>query len=183
MAFTFTAEERQEIERILARYPEPMSATIPLLHLAQGRLGWVSPEVVDEVARVLELPRIHVADVVSFYTMFQRKPVGRHRISVCRTLSCHVLGGHEILEYLRTRLQLGEARSGTDPRGLFTLEEVECLAACGTGPVLLINGVYHEGLTVPGLKLLLDKLEGLDAPLIAPGSGGTDAAPGGPANG
>lgn len=159
MAFTFTAEERQEIERILARYPEPMSATIPLLHLAQGRLGWVSPEVVDEVARVLELPRIHVADVVSFYTMFQRKPVGRHRISVCRTLSCHVLGGREILDYLRTRLQLGEARAGTDPRGFFTLEEVECLAACGTGPVLLLDGVYQENLSVEKVKDLLDKLE------------------------
>jgi NADH-quinone oxidoreductase subunit E len=170
MAFTFTAVERLEIERILARYPEPMSATIPLLHLAQGRLGWVSPEVVDEVARLLELPRIHVADVVSFYSMFQRKPVGRHRISVCRTLSCHVLGGKDILEYLRARLELGEAHSGTDPRGLFTLEEVECLAACGTGPVLLVNGVYHEGMTLASVKSLLDHLEaggGNDAPASA----------------
>jgi NADH-quinone oxidoreductase subunit E len=159
MAFTFTGEEHHQIARIRARYPDPMSATLPLLHLAQDRTGWVSPEVVDEVARILELPRIHVADVVSFYTMFRRTPPGRHVISVCRTLSCHVLGGKAILDYLRGRLQSGEAHSGTDTRGLFTLEEVECLAACGTGPTLMVDGVYHESMTVEGVKALLDGLE------------------------
>ncbi|MDP2359461.1 MAG: NAD(P)H-dependent oxidoreductase subunit E [bacterium] len=159
MAFTFTAEEGQEIEQILARYPDRMSATLPLLHLAQRRTGWTGPEVVDEVARILELPRIHVADVVTFYTMFQRRPVGRHLISVCRTLSCHVLGGREIVDYLRRRLGLGEAAAGTDPRGLFTLEQVECLAACGTAPVLLVDGVYHENMTVEKVGALLDGLE------------------------
>ena len=159
MAFTFTGEEHHQIARIRARYPDPMSATLPLLHLAQDRVGGGAPEVVDEVARILELPRIHVADVVSFYTMFRRTPPGRHVISVCRTLSCHVLGGKAILGYLRGRLQLGEAHAGTDPQGLFTLEEVECLAACGTGPTLLVDGVYHESMTVEGVKALLDRLE------------------------
>ena len=135
-----------------------MSATLPLLHMAQRRLGWVSPEAVDEVARVLELPHIHVADVVTFYTMFQRRPVGRHLISVCRTLSCHVLGGREIIDYLRRRLQL-DGESGTDPRGVFTLEQVECLAACGTAPVLLVDGVYHENMTLETVWALLDSLE------------------------
>jgi NADH-quinone oxidoreductase subunit E len=159
MAFTFTGEEHHQIARIRARYPDPMSATLPLLHLAQDRLGWVSPEVVDEVARILDLPRIHVADVVSFYTMFRRTPPGRHVISVCRTLSCHVLGGKAILDYLRGRLQLGEAHAGSDPHGRFSLEEVECLAACGTGPTLLVDGVYHESMTVEAVKALLDGLE------------------------
>lgn len=159
MAFSFTPEERQEIDLLLGRYPDSLSATIPLLHLAQRRLGWTSPEVVDEVARVLQVPRIHVADVVSFYTMFHRRPTGRHVISACRTLSCHVTGGAEIIAYLRQRLQLGDAAAGTDPRGLFTLQLVECLAACGTAPVLLIDGVYHEGLDLAGVKTLLDGLE------------------------
>jgi len=168
MAFTFTGEEHHQIARIRARYPDPMSATLPLLHLAQDRLGWVSPEVVDEVARILELPRIHVADVVSFYTMYRRTPPGRHVISVCRTLSCHMLGGKDILDYLRGRLQLGGAHSGTDPHGLFTLEEVECLAACGTGPTLMVDGVYHESMTVEAVKALLDGLEaGLGAGTVS----------------
>jgi NADH-quinone oxidoreductase subunit E len=161
MAFTFTEAERGEIEGLLARYPQRMSATLPLLHLAQRRLGWVSPEAVDEVARVLELPRIHVADVVSFYTMFQRRPVGRHLISVCRTLSCHVLGGGELIAYLRKRLRL-EGEAGTDPEGRFTLEQVECLASCGTAPVLLVDGVYHENMTVEKTAALLDALEAED---------------------
>lgn len=164
MAFSFTADERQEIDRIRARYPDAMSATIPLLHLAQRRARWISTEVVDEVARTLELPRVHVADVVSFYTMFQRQPVGRHLISVCRTLSCHVLGGREIIDYLRQRLGLGDAHSGTDARGLFTLEQVECLAACGTAPVLLVNGIYHENMSLEKVKSLLDSLENGSAP-------------------
>ncbi len=173
MAFSFTADEGQEVERIRARYPDAMSATIPLLHLAQRRMRWISPEVVDEVARVLELPRVHVADVVSFYTMFQRQPVGRHLISVCRTLSCHVLGGREIIDYLRQRLGLGDAHSGTDAAGTFTLEQVECLAACGSAPVLLVDGVYHENMSLEKVKALLDSLEkGASLSRPAPGEGG-----------
>jgi NADH-quinone oxidoreductase subunit E len=159
MAFTFTAEERQELDRVLARYPQRLSATLPALHLAQRRTGWVSPDVVDEVARVLEIPRAHVADVVSFYTMYQRKPVGEHLISVCRTLSCHILGGREIVDYLRRRLQLGERGAGTDPRGLFTLEQVECLGSCGTAPVLIVDGEYHENMDLDAVARLLDRLE------------------------
>ena len=159
MAFSFTPDERRQIDELLTRYPERMSATLPLLHLAQRRLGWVSPEAMDEVARALDLPRLHVSDVVTFYSMFQRRPVGRHLISVCRTLSCHFLGGREIVDYLRRRLQLGEETAGSDPSGTFTLEQVECLAACGTAPVLLVDGIYHENMTVEKVAALLDGLE------------------------
>lgn len=159
MAFTFTEAERQELERILARYPERMSATLPALHLAQRRAGWIGPDVIDEVARVLDLPRLHVSDVVTFYTMYQRRPVGRHLISVCRTLSCHVLGGREIVDYLRGRLGLGEKGAGTDSKGLFTLEQVECLGACGTAPALIVDGEYHENMSVDKVRELLDGLE------------------------
>jgi len=159
MAFTFTEEERQELERVAARYPDRTSATLPALHLAQRRAGWIGPDVIDEVARAVGVTRLHVADVVSFYTMFQRRPVGRHLIGVCRTLSCHVLGGAELVAYLRQRLQLGEKTAGTDPRGLFTLEQVECLGSCGTAPVVVVDGVYHENMTVDALRQLLDGLE------------------------
>lgn len=168
MSFQFNEAELQEVQRIRARYPDSRSATLPLLHLAQRRVRWIPPDVIDEVARVLELPRVHVSDVVSFYTMFQRKPVGTHLISVCRTLSCHVLGGKEIIDYLHQRLGLGDAHSGTDASGTFTLEEVECLGSCGTAPVLLVNGVYHENMTVDSVRELLDRLERESAPAAAP---------------
>lgn len=159
MTFTFTEEERRELEQILARYPERMSATLPALHLAQRRAGWIGPDVIDEVARALDLPRLHVADVVTFYTMYQRKPVGRHLISVCRTLSCHVLGGREIVDYLKRRLELGDGPGGTDSKGMFTLEQVECLGACGTAPALIVDGQYHENMSVEKVRELLDSLE------------------------
>ncbi len=159
MSFQFNENELQEAERILARYPDKRSATLPLLHLAQRRMRWIAPGVVEEVARLLDIPKVQVSDVVSFYTMFQRKPVGKHLISVCRTLSCHVLGGGEIISYLRKRLQLAEGHGGTDPSGTFTLEEVECLGSCGTAPVLLVDGVYHENMTLDMVRELLDRLE------------------------
>jgi NADH-quinone oxidoreductase E subunit len=159
MPFRFTEDELDQIEKIKSRYPQQISATLPLLHLAQKRESWISPEIIEEVARVLDISKLHVHDVVSFYTMFQRKPVGKYLISVCRTLSCYLLGAPEISEYLSGRLQLDGGMQGTDPGGTFTLEEVECLGACGSAPVLLINGEYHENMTVEKVARLLDELE------------------------
>jgi NADH-quinone oxidoreductase E subunit len=159
MPFRFTEKEQQEIKDIVSRYPQQISATLPLLHLAQKRTGWVSSDVENEVARILDIPQLHVHDVVSFYTMFQRKPIGKFLISVCRTLSCHLMGAPEISAYLSERLKLDGKCKGTDPNSMFTLEEVECLGACGSAPVLLVNGVYHENMTVDKVKALLDSLE------------------------
>ncbi len=159
MPFRFTENELREIDQILNRYPDRRSGMLPLLHLAQEREGWISPGVVEEVARVLEVSSLHVSDVVSFYTMFHRRPLGRHLVSVCRTLSCHVLGGEEILRHLQSRLRLGDRETGTDPEGLFTLETVECLGDCGAAPVVMIDGTYHENMTVKRLEQELSKLE------------------------
>ncbi len=158
MSFQFTPAELEEAERILARYPSRMSATLPLLHLAQAREGFISDGVVEEVARLVDVSPLHVADVVSFYTMYHRRAVGRHLISVCRTLSCDLMGKQKLVEYLCNRLQLGEAREGTDAQGQFTLEQVECLGACGGAPTIMIDGVYHERMTVEKLATLLDEL-------------------------
>lgn len=163
MAFRFTESELQQIDLILERYPSRMSATLPLLHLVQQREGWVSPDAIEEVARLLELTRIHVADVVSFYTMYHRKPIGRHLVSLCRTLCCQLVGQEDLSAYLRQRLGL-EGLNGTDASGTFTVEHVECLGACGAGPVVIIDGQYHERVTVEGLKALLDGLQSGDAP-------------------
>lgn len=159
MAFEFTDSENQQIDSLLSRYPTKMSATLPLLHLAQKRNGWIGPDVIEAVARRLELTKIHVADVVSFYSMYHRKPVGRHVISVCRTLCCQLVGQESLSDYLRERLGLGEAMNGTDDKGQFTVEHVECLGACGMGPVAIIDGEYHEHLTVEKLAALMDQLE------------------------
>ncbi len=117
----------------------------------------------SQVARLLELTRIHVADVVSFYTMYHRKPIGRHLVSLCRTLCCQLVGQEDLSAYLRQRLGL-EGLNGTDASGTFTVEHVECLGACGAGPVVIIDGQYHERVTVEGLKALLDGLQSGDAP-------------------
>jgi NADH-quinone oxidoreductase subunit E len=159
MPFKFNEEQMQRAEALLSRYPDRQSGTLPLLHLAQEIHGWISPDVIAEVANVLGVTSLHVSDVASFYTMYQRQPVGRHLISVCRTLSCHLLGGAEIIAYLRERLQLGDAHKGTDPKGLFTLEEVECLGACGTAPAMIVDGKYHENMTIDDVAKLLDRLE------------------------
>ena len=159
MAFEFTDTENQQIDSLLSRYPTKMSATLPLLHLAQKRNGWVSPDVISAVASRLELTQIHVADVASFYSMYHRKPVGRHVISVCRTLCCQLVGQEAISDYLRERLGLAVGADGTDEKGIFSLHHVECLGACGDGPVAIIDGEYHEKLTVERLATLLDQLE------------------------
>jgi NADH-quinone oxidoreductase E subunit len=159
MAFEFTDSENQQIESILQRYPNSMSATLPLLHLAQKRNGWISPEVVAAVAKRLDLSQIHVADVVAFYSMYHRKPVGKHVISICKTLCCQLVGQESLSDYLRQRLGLGDQSNGTDAAGMFTLQHVECLGACGDGPVAIIDGEYHEKLSVESLASLMDNLE------------------------
>lgn len=159
MAFRFNESELQQINTLLARYPSKMSATLPLLHMVQRREGWVSPDAIEEVARLLELTRIHVADVVSFYTMYHRKPIGKHLVSVCRTLCCQLVGQEDLSAYLRQRFSLTDDHVATDSSGTFTVEHVECLGACGAGPVVIIDGQYHERVTVQRLGELLDGLQ------------------------
>ncbi len=145
------------IEAALREYPVPQSALLAVLHLIQKERGYVADEDMEYAAAKVGVPVAHVAGVVSFYTMFRRKPAGRHHIQVCRTLSCQLRGSREILEHLRKRLGIGEGE--VTPDGRFSLVTVECLGSCGTAPVMQVNDDYHENLTPERLDALLDSMK------------------------
>jgi len=129
---------RVRAEEILARYPFPKSAILPLAHLAQDEDGWLTDEAMEHIAELTGVPPAVVLGTCSFYTMFKRRPCGRFVVSVCTNVTCLVTGGPEIFEHL-------EARYATDPE--VTVEEVECIAACGGAPALQVNYEFHENVS------------------------------------
>lgn len=157
MAFALSEEQERELEAILARYPNKMAATIPVLHLCQeANENWVSPEVIDFVAQRLEVETSHVQGVVTFYTLFNKEKPGKHQVWVCRTLGCALLGAEGIIKHCENKLgvHLGE----TSKDGRVTLRTAECLASCGTGPVMQVNKDYYEELTIEKVDRILDRL-------------------------
>ena len=148
-----------EIERYIAHYPadRKKSALLPVLHIAQIEFGgWVSPQVQDKVAEILDLAPIEVYEVATFYTMFNLRPVGRHVLEVCRTGPCMLRGSDELIEHIERRLGCGVGETSAD--GMFTLKTVECLAACGMGPMLQVGEKYYENLDPAGMDQLLNDL-------------------------
>ncbi len=156
--FAFTAKNRERIEQIAAHYPPERrrSAIIPTLHIVQEQQGYVSANAMREVANVIGCTPADVEDVVSYYSMFYTKPVGKYVLQVCRTLSCALTGAERVSEAIAKKLgiKVGE----TDPTGTFTLVEVECLGACDRGPVVLVNNHWHELATPESVGELLDAL-------------------------
>lgn len=138
-------------------YETNQSAVIPALHAAQDDQGWLSEETQREVAEILGLTEQTVRGVVTFYTMFYQRPVGRHVLQVCRNLSCCVRGGHRLQKQIEEKLGIQEGETTTD--GRFTLLSVECLGSCGTAPVLMVNDSYHENLTSHDVDRLLTELK------------------------
>jgi NADH-quinone oxidoreductase subunit E len=132
-------------KELIARYPMPRSALLPLLFLVQAEQGYVSPAGVAEVAGLLGLTKAEVGAVATFYTMFHRRPAGKYVVSVCRTLSCAMRGSDEVTDEVCARL--GVERGGTTRDGKVTVEEVECLAACDGAPVLQVNYENYERVT------------------------------------
>ena len=151
-----SADTRQKIEALIQRYPQARSALIPSLQLAQAEAGYLSPEIIREVAKIFRLSPNEVYEVASFYTMLFKKPVGQYVIQVCTNISCLLCNCEEIMAHLQQRL--GIKPGETTPDRKFTLMEVECLASCGTAPVVQINEDYHENLTVEKLDRILDSL-------------------------
>ncbi len=146
-----------EYRETLSRYPTRQAALIPTLWMAQREFGWISPQAELYVARLMELPPAHVHAVVTFYTMFHRKPVGRFLIDVCTNLSCRLRGADEIVDCIRRKLGIEPGQTTADDR--FTLGTVECLASCGTAPMLQLNqDRFHENLTVEKTLQLIDEL-------------------------
>jgi len=143
-AFKYTVENRARFDELVKRYPEDRrrSAVLPALYLAQYQQGYITANVIRYVAGLLEITRADVEDVVSFYTMFYTRPVGKFVLQVCRTLSCALNGAERVTEGLIDKLGLKPGE--TDPTGTFTLIEVECLGACDRAPVVMVNDAWHE---------------------------------------
>lgn len=146
----------RKFEEIIARYPLKRSAMVPLLLYAQDEVGYVSEEVIAEVARRVDVRPIEVTEVISFYSMLHRQPVGKHHIQVCTNISCMLRGADELFEHCCQKLGIGHKQ--TTPDGLFSLEEVECLGACCGAPAMQVNYDYHENLTPEKVDALVDEL-------------------------
>lgn len=147
---------RGKIVALMRRYPVARSALIPSLQLVQDEVGHLSHDVVREVAEIFRLSPNEVYEVASFYTMLFKKPVGKFVIQVCTNISCLLCNCEELMNHLQLRLGIKPGETTPDRR--FTLLEVECLASCGTAPVVQINEDYHENLTVEKLDRILDSL-------------------------
>lgn len=157
MAFKLTEEFKAKAERTCAKYPRRDAALIPLLQELQKEAGYVAEEGMDALAAFLELPYSRVKAVATFYTMFNREPVGKYHLQVCRNISCHMAGAEGLLARLRSRLGIEEGETTRD--GMFTLSSVECLGACGSAPVMQVNEKYFENLTGDKLESLLEELK------------------------
>lgn len=156
MPVQFSPAAYRQFEDVLTRYPTKRAAILPTLWLAQGEFGYLSSEAVEYVAGLLDLSPATVQGVVTFYTMFATRPMGRFHVQVCTNLSCTLVGARTLVGRLEDRLgvKVGET---TDDRA-FSLSEVECLGSCGTAPVVQVNENYHERQTPDGVVHLIDRL-------------------------
>jgi NADH-quinone oxidoreductase subunit E len=152
----FPPEAMARIQRILSRYPTKQAALLPVLWVAQETWGWISREAAEEVARILELPASHVDGVLTFYTMYNLRPVGRNLLQICTSISCHLAGAEELIAHCRARLGIGPEETSSD--GKFSLVEVECIAGCDKAPSIMVNDAYHEPMDEKTFGELLERL-------------------------
>jgi NADH-quinone oxidoreductase subunit E len=158
--FVYTPENRARFDQIVRRYPPDRrrSAVLPALYLAQYQQGYITANAIRHVAEVLGITRADVEDVVTFYSMFYTRPVGKFVLQVCRTLSCALNGAERVTEALSEKLGIGLGE--TDASGTFTLQEFECLGACDRAPVVMVNNeLWHERATPESCGRLVDELK------------------------
>ena len=153
----FTPKELERIDEIKSHYPEKKAVLMPVLWMAQKKFGWLSKNVLQYVADLLELPYAHVHGVATFYTMFFKKAMGKYHIQVCTNVSCMLNGGEEIFLHISEKLGIDHNERTAD--GRFSLEEVECMGACGGGPMIAVNEIYYENMGIEKVDNLLDSLE------------------------
>ncbi len=150
-------EKTDKIEALAARYPNRRSILLPVLWMVQKEEGWISEESMREVAEIVGVTPAEVYEVVSFYTMYQQRPVGRHLICVCDTLSCAICGAFEAAEYIKKKLGIDRGLTTSD--GRFTLEYVECIGACTEAPAMLVDEDLHGNLTPQKIEEILERYE------------------------
>ena len=146
---TVSAALETEIDELITHYPQKRSASLMILHAIQEHFGWISQEAVEWTAKKLELQPINVYELVTFYPMFRQRPSGKYQIKVCRTLSCALGGSYQLHKHFCEKLGLDHHKHGpqTTQDGKFTVEFVECLASCGTAPVMMCNDDFYEGVS------------------------------------
>ena len=151
--FKYTTENEIKFQEYVSKYPKIDSCMLPALWLVQEQIGWVSPEAMIYVAEKLGKTPIQVYEVATFYTMFNLKPIGKHHIELCKTLSCMLCGSQKIKNYIKETIGIEAGQTSAD--GLFHLSEVECMGACGGAPMFALNGEYHEKLTIEKVDELI----------------------------
>jgi NADH-quinone oxidoreductase subunit E len=155
-------ELRKEIEALFGRYPTKQAATLPALHRVNEALGYVPPEAVVELAVILELAPAQIQDTLSFYGFFrQDRPMGKHRITVCHSITCAACGGEDLLEYLSTKLGIQPGETTAD--GRVTLEFAECLGACDSAPAMMVNDTLYGEMSREKVDALIEEI-GRDEP-------------------
>jgi len=150
----FSEEFERRFAEMVPNYPTKRSALVPTLLYAQDEVGYLSNEVVSEIAGRLDLTELEVRNVISYYSMLTTKPRGKYNVQVCTNISCMVRGGEEILDHCAKKLGIGHRQ--TTPDGMFTLEEVECIGACSWAPAAQVNYDFHENLTPEKMDQILE---------------------------
>lgn len=153
----FTEENLKKLEELKKKYPTKKSLTLPALWLAQEQFGWISEDVMKYIASLLDVPFNHVFSVASFYTMYNKKPVGKYHIQICTNISCQLMGAETIVQYVCKKLNINVGQTTED--GKFTITEVECLGACGGAPAMQINDDYYEKLSPEKIDKILINLK------------------------
>ncbi len=151
----FSDEFEARFADMLTHYPTKRSVLVPTLLYAQDEVGFLSDEVISELANRLELTELDVRNVISYYSMLVTKPRGKYNVQVCTNIACMLRGGEEILDHCKKRLGIGH--KGTTVDGLFSLEEVECIGACSWAPAAQVNYNFHENLTTQTMDRVLDE--------------------------
>jgi len=146
-------KSKAQINELKGKYPDPKSALLPALEIAQREHGWLSDEVMREVGKAMDLPPTEVASVASFYTMLYTQPVGEHVIQVCTNITCSLLGAEHLVDYISRKLGIEVGQTTAD--GKVTLLTVECLGSCGTAPMMQVDETYYEDLTEEKIDRIL----------------------------
>jgi len=151
----FNQEELKKIEDVKSRYPQAQAALLPVLWMIQEKEGWISEDSMKYAGDLLNVPYEHVLGVVSFYTMFNKKPRGKYHLQICTNVSCMLRGGYELFKHASDKL--GIRNNETTKDGIFTIEEVECLGSCGTAPMMQVNNrEYYENLDAEKFSAIIE---------------------------
>ncbi len=157
MSLEFSDKTKKEVQNIIARYPQKRAALLPVLHVAQQEFGFIGADTERMVAGLLDIKPVQVREVVTFYTMYNRRPVGTYHIQVCSNLTCTLLGAESLLDYLKKKLDIGLGEITEDKK--FMISTVECLGACEQAPCMMVNFDYYGDLDEGKIDKILDNLK------------------------